>query len=1033
MPFFVGIFPALAAQPFFNRGKSMTTMKPKQLGKWYAWCMGACVAACQVHAQEETPPMTPADSEVKYVQALIDFSYTDFARDVITEGLRKYPAKKLDFMALEIKILLAEGQFNEAEKKINARTDKDSPETWAMRLQMAAYLLAREKYADADAIYQDFFKKFAKPDAAMLPTYKQAAYVYAQLLNRTGRAKDAVSAYDKLLAISLAPAEKRDIQTMRVGLALSLADSETNAEAKKKLIDDSEKIVTDLLWVNDNFFGDAVVAYARIKMLRGQTDEAQKIINDYSKQLLEIHDSLRKQDPDGTRGLLAYSPMPACRFLLGKLLSQAADKEIAKGAAADDEKIKSFYLGQRDPQTKKRNGMGAFNHFINVFANYPESQYALQAGEEAERISRIIQERYNTKIDAQISDAQKSNIRRQLFIGANVRFSEGKFKEAADAYLKALNAAGAAPESLPALINLVKCYITLYARDPNKDPYLLLLAETATGYLAETYSGIPALANDAGNTLIELTTFFEASNLNARAAEALNLFFRFYPSHVQAAGRAMNDAKKTYEEDKDADLALIKYRRIADRYPSDSIYRRNALIGIIKIYSDTDQFEKEYQTMQEVMADLEKIEKPGQIMAQMKLKDADAQRRAADKKYRELLPDGDMAPAIQMYAQAASKFRDLAKVLSQPNNPYQATEKEKEENKTILEQALFFSAECLRRIPAAPEKINTFRKAALKAYEDCLAAFPKGTRAPACLLQMGTIYTAMEDAANAQKFFDQLRREFPESDEARDSLPKLAQSLMDMGMRGQGVATYKRMFEEKGTYQPAQYMRAAEALVSAREYALGIEAYEKVITNEKAGYYIAQAMLGKAKAQLATGDAPAASQTVNTLLDTHGKQAIAIDAHLLRVAISGELLLKAKNAAARNALIADAKKSVAFVKAQRGTTGVTADLDLSIARLCDRRYQVEQELKSEKPAIDNARGSAIIMYDQVMMNGNKDPKIAAYVEDAYHEVIPLQLAGGLYKQAIENAEKYLELFPEGRYVTDIRNRLNQARLEQPEK
>lgn len=994
--------------------------------------MGACVAACNVHAQDEAAPLTPAETEVKYAQELIRVGYTDFAREIIAEGLRKFPAKKLEFSPLEIDILLTEGRFPEAEAKINARSDKDSPETWAMRLRMAVYLYMHAKYAESDAIYQEFFKKFPKPDAAMLPIYRDAANIYAQLLNRIGRIKDALFAYDKLLSIPLASAQKRDIQTQRVGLALTLADSETNAEAKKKLIDDSEKIVNDLLWVNDNFFGDAVVAYARIKMLRGKTDEAQKVINDYSKQLLEIHENYRKQDPDGSKGYLAFSPMPACRFLLGKLLSQAADKEIAKGKAADDEKIKSYYLGERNPQTKKRNGMGAFNHFINVFANYPESQYALQAGEEVERIRRIIQERYNTKIEAQITDAQKTNIRRQLFIGADVRFSERRFAEAAEAYLKALNAAGAAPESLNALGNLAKCYVTLYARDPKKDDYLLLQADTVTAYLAETFSGIPALENAAGNKLIEMAGFFEDSQLVSRSTEAMNLFFHFYPNHAQSAGREIAAAVKTYEEDKDPELAVVKFRRIADRHPFDSIIHRNALVYMIKIYGETDQVEKEFETLKELKADLEKIEKPGQIMAQISLKYADALRRQADKKYRELLPDGDMTPAIQMYANAATQFRDLAKILKQPDNPYQATEKEKEENQAILQQALFFSAECLRRIPAPPNRIDSFRKAALNSYQEYLTEFPKGVRAASSLLQMGTIYTAMENAAEAQKAFDRLRKEFPDSDEARDSIPKLAASLMDMGMRGQAVATYKRMFEEKGAYQPQQYMRAAEALIASREYDLGIEAYDKVITNEKAGSYISLALLGKAKAQLAKGDPAAAAQTVNTILDAYGRQSISIDAHLLRVAISGELLLKATSNAARNTLIADAKKSVNFVKAQRGPKGISADLDLSIARLCERHYRVEMEEKSDQSVINAARGSAIIMYDQVMMNGNADPKIAPYVEDAYLEVMPLQIAAGLAKEAIENGENYLKLFPEGRYLTQINNLINQARLEQPE-
>ena len=88
------------------------------------------------------------------------------------------------------------------------------------------------------------------------------------------------------------------------------------------------KVVAKLLWKNELIivFGKAVAMKAHIEMLRGNLDKAQNIVNDYMQQLSDIHESLKSQDPDGTKGYLRMSPMPECRYLLARVLWQTAPR-----------------------------------------------------------------------------------------------------------------------------------------------------------------------------------------------------------------------------------------------------------------------------------------------------------------------------------------------------------------------------------------------------------------------------------------------------------------------------------------------------------------------------------------------------------------------------------------------------------------------------------------------------------------------------------------------------------------------------------
>ena len=113
----------------------------------------ACLAAPCARAQEGEAPAAAAaeenkvdealQTEIRYVEALIDSGFSDFAEPVIAATKKKWPESETMFFAIEIRGLLALQKFAEAEAKIAALPDRKSSKYWAARLEVANIFFVR--------------------------------------------------------------------------------------------------------------------------------------------------------------------------------------------------------------------------------------------------------------------------------------------------------------------------------------------------------------------------------------------------------------------------------------------------------------------------------------------------------------------------------------------------------------------------------------------------------------------------------------------------------------------------------------------------------------------------------------------------------------------------------------------------------------------------------------------------------------------------------------------------------------------------
>ena len=972
--------------------------------------------------------------EFKYIELLQQLRMPDIAEEVIAEAKKKYPEVAARLKVSEIQGLLSQGKFDDVQKVIDAIADKNGADYWALSLAKADAFYAFGKYADADKLYLDFFKKVDKPSPALVSFYRDSAYKYAQMLLYLGKDRAALDAFRRLFKVPLEEDVARQVQADMAELMLKLAPDIQKKEEKDAVLKEAEGTVDKLLWKQDVWFGKAIVMKAHIYLLRGDVKGAQELVENYMPQLKTIHDSLREQDADGTLGMLRMSPMPQCRYLLALLLMDEAMAEAKKDGGSND-RIKDLLLGERDPQTKARKGNGAFNHFINVFIRFPESQWAAEAGERSETIRKFIKERFNADLRTPVTQEQMAKVREMQFKGARLLFSQNQFKEAIEKYLLVLNQFPETPESVPALGDLAVSYI----ETSDKEPEAMLMADTVTAHLSERFSANAKLMKDAGDQVRRIGERFGEMRMEDKKRQAYAMFFRDYPTHYAAGQLVMSFGEREFQA-KNYVGAMLYYKQIASTY-TNSTYYFDALNRMAQIYKEERQNTNEIQTLEFYVERLSARERPDHALVAGKFRLADAYREygnlllkgagtnetvAAEQK------EADQKAGVIWLTKAALGFGGVAKLLGESAAAYQKNDEEKTRNAQMQELAVFTKAVCLTQINHPQDKLPVMRKMAIAAFEEYVKQYPKGKFAPKSQLQIGTLYTILQDTANAQAAFEKLAKVYPESDEAKNSVPMQAAALIEIGLRGEGVAKYRQMFGAGGAYTEGQFMAAAKALEEAKEFDMALQAYDKVLSTAKEVGQIANAKFGRARSLAGQKKYGEAHKVLEEFIKNKelSKLQLVVDVNLLLVEVASEEGKTEKDDNERTRLFNTAVDSLKMVKKYRTKPEELAELDLMTGEVQLRKLDAEKKLGLAAQSAET-RGKAIVAFQVMIMNidpGNV--KLATTLEKAYYYCLPLLLEHKKFSDAAEDCEKYLSIFPDGRYKTDVQNWLNQAKIGQ---
>ena len=337
---------------------------------------------------------------------------------------------------------------------------------------------------------------------------------------------------------------------------------------------------------------------------------------------------------------------------------------------------------------------------------------------------------------------------------------------------------------------------------------------------------------------------------------------------------------------------------------------------------------------------------------------------------------------------------------------------------------------------------------AVKAYERYLAAYPKGAWGPVALVKIGTIYTAEKKMDESQKAFARLQSEFPDSDEAKNSVPRLAKTLIEMGLRQEGVAQYKQMLETTdGKYTAGQFLAAGDALLEAKGWDVAGEAYTKsieltkAVTNESAKTaIIARATLGQAQAAAGQKLYAEAHQKLDQFVEKYAKSKLVIDAYELIVEVASEEGRVEKDDELRKQYFNAAVRAIKRLRGHCKTQAEIDELDLRSGDVLVRKMEAEEAMNLKDKAKEtcglaaNAFIAFLMSHEPTAEHPAKDmtPAQLANLERCYSSALPLmaKLGKEQTEMILKYGDTYMELFPNGKHKTAVQNAVNQAKADQ---
>lgn len=939
--------------------------------------------------------------EIEYAEALNKMGLPDYAKMVLDRI--EDPAAGPLVKVIRMRALVAKGEWDAVKMLIAKEPDQNREDVWAMKLALGDGYYAWGKYPEAQAIYDSLFEKYPSgPPPALARFYIDSAYKYAQMLILMGRLEDAVVAFRNVTKAEMPKHIRRQVLTEKAELIVKLAEK-ADEKKQKEYFSEIEKVCDEILWIQDLWFGKAIVIIAHVEMIKGDIDAAMDLVDEYWKQLKQLDAILKEQEGKTGESFSRLSPMAECRYLLGVMMQDRAEKLIAAGGK--QEMIIKLLAGAKRGRGKKRS-TGALHHFLNVFIRYPGTGWAADAGKRANRVEEILTKPpFNAKIEKEVTPEQMREVERYQFQNARALLNQNQFKEAAENYIKALNLFPEGESSVAALGELARCYI-----ETDNELY----TEVTIRHLAERFCMHPKYSNKAGDQLLRTAMLYTERKWPEHRDAAYELYFGRFKKHPSAPATLFRLAEKRFAKD-DFKGALEYYRTIKDDYEGLPLWF-DALSRMATCYSKLEQPAAEIKTLQAYIGAVEKSERPGHKLISARYREAAA--------YRNLGP--------KYVVSAYKRFLKLGQLLGGSERAkYESSHEEKEKNNDILQGVLYSKAACYAVMKPPRGKKESYRKLqAIQTLEGLVDQFPDSKFAPGALSQIGTLWTILEQTERAGAALKKLQERYPDTPEAKNALFMLGMNLLEMERKRQAINVFRKMFASSGKYSSQQILRAGTELMKAGENSIALSAFNNVLAASQERALREPALLGKGKILIDDGKFEEGAAALERIFADYPRSGTTIEACMYLSRAYSELGTTQADTNTRieafNKAINALKRSRKFEQARVGI----ARLDLELARVAHRKAVAEDKFGDKKRAkkyLDDAIG----IYQKLILFGNRqEPGVKEHIETAYAECMPLLMATERWKDVIEDCDSYIEEFRGGKYIRDIRSWRGKAKVKQ---
>lgn len=773
------------------------------------------------------------DDDMNFAAGLVEWGFGDFALKLAESILQKNPEATERVNLIRAQVHISSRKFADAEA-ILAGMGAGNAKADAIRLALANAYNNSGEPEKARQIYTDFFGRFTgKPsDPDVLRFYRDAAYRYAIMLDRSGDSLGAVAAFDRVLSTDPEKDIQRRIKNEQSQIYLKLARA--NHEGKRdEYAAKTRKLVEEIQWGGvDLWFGQSIITLANVELIYNDEAKAQKIIKDYSDILDQIDVLLEENGM--SKGL---SPKAGARFMSGEISQRAAEKAASDNNA--DIAISQY--------------AAALSEFYNVFVKYGESDVGPEAGVRAQIVKDILSNQYGKKVNIDLG-TRADEAAATVYRLAETLYHEKKYAEATEAYLRAANQFPELEITAKAMGNLMLSYAQL------NDP---LMVRTIASYVAERFASRP----EGATGLLAAGKYYVDKSQPELFGDLYELFLTAYPENDRAGTILFFLATQRKKAGDEAGAASY-FQRIIEKYPGDQYYPR-ALTQVAWSFYQAGDYESAIASFRKMVDETQPS--PDRANAQFNLADS----------YVRL---GKMSDAVV-------ELETLMKWIAPPNNPYAYSPSDQDKIKQLLERATFQRASCLARINEPADQVAEMRERAIRGYDSFIRAFEQSELAPKALSGKGTVLLELKRYDEATKTFDELANKYPQSEEGKNALFSLARAAMEIKQYDQGVAAFTRMMGDAGKYSAEEYVRLGQMMGDAGYAKEAIQAFTEAQRKiaqlpedqkEAAKPVIERALFGVAQAYVAAKQYPEAIQAVDELLTKYPKSGLFYDAKFLQ-------------------------------------------------------------------------------------------------------------------------------------------------------
>ncbi len=939
------------------------------------------------------------ENEIRYANILKGWGMPDLAMMVLSRI--KDPAAQMKIKVIELESMIYMGKWAEVKAKVAAIPDQGGQEAWAMKLALADGYYAWGKYAQAQEIYDTFLARFpGGPPPKIKEFFFNSVYKYAQMLILMGNKPGAIAAYEQLLNAKPPDAVARQVTAEMAEMMITLMEA-GKGNYKSKL----EDAIKKLFWKQDLWFSKAIVLRAHVHIMDGEVDKAMRIIDDYKQQLLDMDKILKEEEEKTGQPMSKLSPMAECRYLIATMMKSEADTLLKSGG--DRERIKVLLVGKKMVRGTGKNRKeyrtdGALQHFYNVFLQYPNTPWAPDAGIKAKAIKEMLEAEFGADINIEVGPEQWAKVEKAQFQEARSLFNQNQHKQAIAAYLRVMNAFPESETGVAALGELARCYVEL------KDDVMF---DTTAHYLAERFGRNKQYFVKAGDVTLRLGAYMAEIGAPEKKAELMDLYFKKCPTHPSVPVMVMKRAAEKMKAE-DFGGAADDYRLVEDRY-ADTIVYETALnkrsICLFKI----DKKVEGIKVLTKYMKLLEGKSQIGTPLLSAYFRLGQMYRNL-DKKY---------IPTAFKY------YKKVVKLMEDEKHRAHETLSNNASNKSIYEGALFYQGVCYVQLDKPEQNIKAYRKQAIKFFEDLVTKFPESIYGPQCLLQMGVLYTVLDDTDKAGNALERLQKEYPDSDEAANSDYIYASGLLKSGRTKAATKVFARMFEGDGTYSDQQILTAALALLKDKRYEIALQAFEK-LKKSKVKSMKQRVMLGLGECYAATGEAPKTVEVLEQMLEQFPGTGHTPAASTFLSKAYGDLAMEEADALKRKLMFNKAVIAEKTVRKYQNTAGGKKWSDLRVGLILKKKALAEEKFGNPEAAKQYKGKAAVTFQTIVMFTEPKTAELGNIIQEAYMESVPLLAELEMWRDVVEGVTKYIEDFPapKGKYTSQMRSLRNKAKV-----